>query len=401
MKKGIIMERRLFTSESVTEGHPDKICDQVSDAILDALYEQDPYSRVACETLTNTGFVMVMGEITTKANIDIPQIVRNTVTTIGYDSSEKGFDGNTCAVMVALDKQSADIAMGVDKALEAKNGEEDDAAIDAIGAGDQGMMFGYATNETPEYMPYSAALAQKLARQLTAVRKNGPLSYLRPDGKTQVTVEYDENNKPVKLDAIVVSSQHAPEISQEQIHQDIKKYVIDAVVDPAMIDENTKIFINPTGRFVIGGPNGDSGLTGRKIIVDTYGGVARHGGGAFSGKDCTKVDRSAAYAARYVAKNIVAAGIADRCEIQLSYAIGVAQPTSIMVDTFGTGKLSEDKIVELIRENFDLRPAGIIKMLDLRRPIYKQTAAYGHFGRLDLDLPWEKTDKAELLKKYL
>ena len=396
------MERRLFTSESVTEGHPDKICDQVSDAILDALYEQDPYSRVACETLTNTGFVMVMGEITTKANIDIPQIVRNTVTTIGYDSSEKGFDGNTCAVMVALDKQSADIAMGVDKALEAKNGEEDDAAIDAIGAGDQGMMmFGYATNETPEYMPYSAALAQKLARQLTAVRKNGPLSYLRPDGKTQVTVEYDENNKPVKLDAIVVSSQHAPEISQEQIHEDIKKYVIDAVVDPAMIDENTKIFINPTGRFVIGGPNGDSGLTGRKIIVDTYGGVARHGGGAFSGKDCTKVDRSAAYAARYVAKNIVAAGIADRCEIQLSYAIGVAQPTSIMVDTFGTGKLSEDKIVELIRENFDLRPAGIIKMLDLRRPIYKQTAAYGHFGRPDLDLPWEKTDKAELLKKYL
>ena len=395
------MERRLFTSESVTEGHPDKICDQVSDAILDALYEQDPYSRVACETLTNTGFVMVMGEITTKANIDIPQIVRNTVTTIGYDSSEKGFDGNTCAVMVALDKQSADIAMGVDKALEAKNGEEDDAAIDAIGAGDQGMMFGYATNETPEYMPYSAALAQKLARQLTAVRKNGPLSYLRPDGNTQVTVEYDENNKPVKLDAIVVSSQHAPEISQEQIHEDIKKYVIDAVVDPAMIDENTKIFINPTGRFVIGGPNGDSGLTGRKIIVDTYGGVARHGGGAFSGKDCTKVDRSAAYAARYVAKNIVAAGIADRCEIQLSYAIGVAQPTSIMVDTFGTGKLSEDKIVELIRENFDLRPAGIIKMLDLRRPIYKQTAAYGHFGRPDLDLPWEKTDKAELLKKYL
>ena len=395
------MERRLFTSESVTEGHPDKICDQISDALLDALYEQDPYSRVACETLTNTGFVMVMGEITTKANIDIPQIVRNTVTTIGYDSSEKGFDGNTCADMVALDKQSADIAMGVDKALEAKNGEEDDAAIDAIGAGDQGMMFGYATNETPEYMPYSAALAQKLARQLTAVRKNGPLSYLRPDGKTQVTVEYDENNKPVKLDAIVVSSQHAPEISQEQIHEDIKKYVIDTVVDRAMRGENTKIFINPTGRFVIGGPNGDSGLTGRKIIVDTYGGVARHGGGAFSGKDCTKVDRSAAYAARYVAKNIVAAGIADRCEIQLSYAIGVAQPTSIMVDTFGTGKLSEDKIVELIRENFDLRPAGIIKMLDLRRPIYKQTAAYGHFGRPDLDLPWEKTDKAELLKKYL
>ena len=395
------MERRLFTSESVTEGHPDKICDQVSDAILDALYEQDPYSRVACETLTNTGFVMVMGEITTKANIDIPQIVRNTVTTIGYDSSEKGFDGNTCAVMVALDKQSADIAMGVDKALEAKNGEEDDAAIDAIGAGDQGMMFGYATNETPEYMPYSAALAQKLARQLTAVRKNGPLSYLRPDGKTQVTVEYDENNKPVKLDAIVVSSQHAPEISQEQIHEDIKKYVIDAVVDPAMIDENTKIFINPTGRFVIGGPNGDSGLTGRKIIVDTYGGVARHGGGAFSGKDCTKVDRSAAYAARYVAKNIVAAGLADKCEIQLSYAIGVAKPTSINVNTFGTGKLSDTKLVEIIRDNFDLRPAGIIRMLDLRRPIYKQTAAYGHFGRTDVDLPWEKLDKVEDLKKYL
>ena len=395
------MERRLFTSESVTEGHPDKICDQVSDAILDALYEQDPYSRVACETLTNTGFVMVMGEITTKANIDIPQIVRNTVTTIGYDSSEKGFDGNTCAVMVALDKQSADIAMGVDKALEAKNGEEDDAAIDAIGAGDQGMMFGYATNETPEYMPYSAALAQKLARQLTAVRKNGPLSYLRPDGKTQVTVEYDENNKPVKLDAIVVSSQHAPEISQEQIHEDIKKYVIDAVVDPAMIDENTKIFINPTGRFVIGGPNGDSGLTGRKIIVDTYGGVARHGGGAFSGKDCTKVDRSAAYAARYVAKNIVAAGIADRCEIQLSYAIGVAHPTSIHVETFGTGKVSDAKLVEIIRENFDLRPAGIIKMLDLRRPIYKQTSAYGHFGRTDVDLPWEHLDKVDDLKKYL
>ena len=395
------MERRLFTSESVTEGHPDKICDQVSDAILDALYEQDPYSRVACETLTNTGFVMVMGEITTKANIDIPQIVRNTVTTIGYDSSEKGFDGNTCAVMVALDKQSADIAMGVDKALEAKNGEEDDAAIDAIGAGDQGMMFGYATNETPEYMPYSAALAQKLARQLTAVRKNGPLSYLRPDGKTQVTVEYDENNKPVKLDAIVVSSQHAPEISQEQIHEDIKKYVIDAVVDPAMIDENTKIFINPTGRFVIGGPNGDSGLTGRKIIVDTYGGVARHGGGAFSGKDCTKVDRSAAYAARYVAKNLVAAGFADRCEIQLSYAIGVAQPTSIMVDTFGTGKLADDRIVEIVRENFDLRPAGIIKMLDLRRPIYRQTAAYGHFGRTDIKLPWEALDKVDDLKKYL
>ena len=396
------MEKRLFTSESVTEGHPDKICDQVSDAILDALYAQDPYSRVACETLTNTGFVMVMGEVTTKANIDIPQIVRDTVVEIGYDSSEKGFDGNTCAVMVALDKQSPDIAMGVDKALEAKKGEYDEeAAIEATGAGDQGMMFGYATNETPEFMPYSAALAQKLAKRLTDVRKNGTLPYLRADGKTQVTVEYDENAKPVRLDAIVVSSQHAPEVTQEQIHEDIKKHVINAIVDPAMIDADTRIYINPTGRFVIGGPNGDSGLTGRKIIVDTYGGVARHGGGAFSGKDCTKVDRSAAYAARYVAKNVVAAGLADRCEIQLSYAIGVARPTSIMVETFGTGKLPEDKIVEIIRENFDLRPAGIIKMLDLRRPIYKQTAAYGHFGRLDLNLPWEATDKAEALKKYL
>ena len=392
------MEKRLFTSESVTEGHPDKICDQISDAVLDALYEQDPYSRVACETLTNTGFIMVMGEITTKANIDIPSIVRKTVTDIGYDSSDKGFDGNTCAVMVALDKQSADIAMGVDKALEAKDGEIDDSEG---GAGDQGMMFGYATNETPELMPYSSALAQKLSKQLTKVRKDGTLSYLRPDGKTQVTVEYDENKKPIRLDAIVVSSQHAPEVSQEQIHEDIKKYVIDAIVDPAMIDADTKIYINPTGRFVIGGPNGDSGLTGRKIIVDTYGGAARHGGGAFSGKDCTKVDRSAAYAARYVAKNIVAAGLADRCEIQLSYAIGVARPTSIMVDTFGTGKLDEEKIVEIIRENFDLRPNGIIKMLDLRRPIYKQTAAYGHFGRTDLNLPWEKLDKADVLAKYL
>ena len=394
------MEKRLFTSESVTEGHPDKICDQISDAVLDALYEQDPYSRVACETLTNTGFVVVMGEVTTKANVDIPKIVRDTVVEIGYDSSEKGFDGNTCAVMVALDKQSTDIAMGVDKALEAKNGE-DDAAIEAIGAGDQGMMFGYATNETEEYMPYSANLAQKLAKQLTKVRKDGTLSYLRPDGKTQVTVEYDKENKPVRLDAIVVSSQHSPEVSQEKIHDDIKKYVIDAIVDPSMIDDDTKIYINPTGRFVIGGPAGDSGLTGRKIIVDTYGGVARHGGGAFSGKDCTKVDRSAAYAARYVAKNIVAAGLADRIEIQLSYAIGVARPTSIYVDTFGTGKLQDEEIAEIIGENFDLRPAGIIRMLDLRRPIYKQTAAYGHFGRLDLDLPWEKLDKAESLKKYL
>ena len=394
------MEKRLFTSESVTEGHPDKICDQISDAVLDALYEQDPYSRVACETLTNTGFVVVMGEVTTKANVDIPKIVRDTVVEIGYDSSEKGFDGNTCAVMVALDKQSTDIAMGVDKALEAKNGE-DDAAIEAIGAGDQGMMFGYATNETEEYMPYSANLAQKLAKQLTKVRKDGTLSYLRPDGKTQVTVEYDKENKPVRLDAIVVSSQHSPEVSQEKIHDDINKYVIDAIVDPSMIDDDTKIYINPTGRFVIGGPAGDSGLTGRKIIVDTYGGVARHGGGAFSGKDCTKVDRSAAYAARYVAKNIVAAGLADRIEIQLSYAIGVARPTSIHVDTFGTGKLQDEEIAEIIEKNFDLRPAGIIRMLDLRRPIYKQTAAYGHFGRLDLDLPWEKLDKAESLKKYL
>ena len=395
------MERRLFTSESVTEGHPDKICDQISDAVLDALMAQDPYSRVACETLTNTGFVVVMGEITTKANVDISQIVRDTVVEIGYDSSDKGFDGNTCAVMVALDKQSPDIAMGVDKALEAKNGEETDEQIDAIGAGDQGMMFGYATNETEEYMPYPIALAQKLAKRLTDVRKNGALPYLRPDGKTQVTVEYDENGKPVRLDAIVVSSQHAPEVTQEQIHEDIRREVIDAIVDPAMVDDNTKIFINPTGRFVIGGPQGDSGLTGRKIIVDTYGGYARHGGGAFSGKDCTKVDRSAAYAARYVAKNLVAAGIADKCEIQLSYAIGVAHPTSIMVDTFGTGKLHEDKIVEIIRENFDLRPAGIIKMLDLRRPIYKQTAAYGHFGRNDLNLPWEALDKVDALKKYL
>ena len=395
------MEKRLFTSESVTEGHPDKICDQISDAVLDALYEQDPYSRVACETLTNTGFVVVMGEVTTKANVDIPKIVRDTVIEIGYDSSEKGFDGNTCAVMVALDKQSTDIAMGVDKALEAKTGKDDDAAIEAIGAGDQGMMFGYATNETEEYMPYSANLAQKLAKQLTKVRKDGTLPYLRPDGKTQVTVEYDKENKPVRLDAIVVSSQHSPEVSQEKIHDDIKKYVIDAIVDPSMIDDDTKIYINPTGRFVIGGPAGDSGLTGRKIIVDTYGGVARHGGGAFSGKDCTKVDRSAAYAARYVAKNIVAAGLADRIEIQLSYAIGVARPTSIHVDTFGTGKLQDEEIAEIIEKNFDLRPAGIIRMLDLRRPIYKQTAAYGHFGRLDLDLPWEKLDKAESLKKYL
>lgn len=399
------MEKRLFTSESVTEGHPDKICDAVSDAVLDALMEQDPYSRVACETCTNTGFVLVMGEITTKANIDIPGIVRRTVTEIGYDSSEKGFDGNTCAVMVALDKQSADIAMGVDKALEAKTqgGESgmDDAQLDAIGAGDQGMMFGYATNETPEYMPYPISLAHKLTRQLTKVRKDGVLPYLRPDGKSQVSVEYDENGKPFRLEAVVLSTQHDEKVTQEQIHEDIKEYVFDPILPEEMIDGDTKFFINPTGRFVIGGPNGDSGLTGRKIIVDTYGGYARHGGGAFSGKDCTKVDRSAAYAARYVAKNIVAAGLADKCEIQLSYAIGVAHPTSVMVDTFGTGKLTDEKLVEIVRENFDLRPAGIIKMLDLRRPIYRQTAAYGHFGRDDLNLPWEQLDRVEVLKKYL
>ena len=395
------MEKRLFTSESVTEGHPDKICDAVSDAVLDALMEQDPMSRVACETCTNTGFVLVMGEVTTKANIDIPAIVRKTVTEIGYDCSEYGFDGNTCAVMVSLDKQSADIAMGVDKALEAREDKMSDDQIEAIGAGDQGMMFGYATNETEEYMPYPISLAHKLTLQLTKVRKDGTLKYLRPDGKSQVSVEYDENGKPLRLEAVVLSTQHDPDVTQEQIHEDIKKYVFAPVLPAELLDENTKYFINPTGRFVIGGPNGDSGLTGRKIIVDTYGGYARHGGGAFSGKDCTKVDRSAAYAARYVAKNIVAAGLADKCEIQLSYAIGVAHPTSIMVDTFGTGKLTEEKLVEIIRENFDLRPAGIIKMLDLRRPIYKQTAAYGHFGRNDLNLPWEKLDRVEELKKYL
>ena len=395
------MERRLFTSESVTEGHPDKICDQISDAILDALMEQDPMSRVACETCTTTGMVLVMGEISTKAYVDIQKIVRNTITEIGYTKSEYSFDANTCSVIVALDEQSADIAMGVDKALEAKEHTMSDSEIEAIGAGDQGMMFGYATNETPELMPYPISLAHKLALKLTEVRKNGTLPYLRPDGKTQVSVEYDENGKPIRLEAVVLSTQHDADVEQEQIHSDIKKYVFDAVLPQDLIDENTKFFINPTGRFVIGGPNGDSGLTGRKIIVDTYGGYARHGGGAFSGKDCTKVDRSAAYAARYVAKNIVAAGIADKCEIQLSYAIGVAKPTSIMVDTFGTGKLSDEKIVEIIRENFDLRPAGIIKMLDLRRPIYKQTAAYGHFGRNDLNLPWEATDKVDVLKKYL
>ena len=400
------MEKHLFTSESVTEGHPDKVCDAISDAILDACMEKDPMSRVACETATCTGFVLVTGEITTKAYVDIQKIVRDTVKEIGYTKSEYGFDGNTCAVLVAIDEQSADIAMGVDKALEAKQGQAaenkmSDAEIDAIGAGDQGMMFGYATNETEEYMPYSIDLAHKLARQLTKVRKEGTLSYLRPDGKSQVSVEYDEAGRPLRLEAVVLSTQHDPDVTQEQIHEDIKKYVFDPVLPRELIDEDTKYFINPTGRFVIGGPHGDAGLTGRKIIVDTYGGYARHGGGAFSGKDCTKVDRSAAYAARYVAKNIVGAGLADKCEIQLSYAIGVAQPTSIMVDTFGTGKVSDVNLVEIIRETFDLRPAGIIKMLDLRRPIYKQTAAYGHFGRNDLDLPWEKLDKAEVLKKYL
>jgi S-adenosylmethionine synthetase len=395
------MERRLFTSESVTEGHPDKICDQISDAVLDALMEQDPMSRVACETSITTGLVLVMGEITTNAYVDIQKIVRETIREIGYDRAKYGFDCDTCGVIPAIDEQSSDIAMGVDKALEAKEHLMSEDDIEAIGAGDQGMMFGFATNETPEYMPYPIALAHKLARKLTEVRKNGTLPYLRPDGKTQVTVEYDENDKPVRLDAVVLSTQHGEEVSQEQIHADVKKYIFDEVLPQELIDENTKFFINPTGRFVIGGPNGDSGLTGRKIIVDTYGGYARHGGGAFSGKDCTKVDRSAAYAARYVAKNIVAAGLADKCEIQLSYAIGVARPTSIMVDTFGTGKLSDEKLVEIIREHFDLRPAGIIKMLDLRRPIYKQTAAYGHFGRTDLDLPWEKLDKVDVLKAYL
>ncbi len=395
------MEKLLFTSESVTEGHPDKICDQISDAVLDELLKQDPESRVACETAVTTGLVLVMGEISSKAEINIQKIVRDTILEIGYDDTAKGFDGNTCGVMVALDEQSPDIAMGVDKALEAKQKTMTDEEIEAIGAGDQGMMFGYASNETEEYMPYPIALAHKLALKLTQVRKDGTLAYLRPDGKTQVTVEYDENGKPVHLDAVVLSTQHDADITQEQIHEDIKKYVFDEVLPKKLVDENTKFFINPTGRFVIGGPNGDSGLTGRKIIVDTYGGYARHGGGAFSGKDCTKVDRSAAYAARYVAKNIVAAGLADKCEIQLSYAIGVAHPTSVMADTFGTGKISDNKIVDIIRENFDLRPAGIIQMLDLRRPIYKQTAAYGHFGRNDLDLPWEKTDKAEELRKYL
>ena len=395
------MDKRLFTSESVTEGHPDKVCDAISDAILDACMEQDPMSRVACETCCCTGFVLVTGEITTKAHLDVQKIVRETVDEIGYNRGKIGFDADTCAVMVALDQQSADIAMGVDKALEAKENKMSDEELEAIGAGDQGMMFGYATNETEEYMPYPISLAHKLARQLTKVRKDGTLPYLRPDGKSQVSVEYDENGKPLRLEAVVLSTQHDPDVSQERIHEDVKKYVFDPILPKELLDADTKYFINPTGRFVIGGPHGDAGLTGRKIIVDTYGGYARHGGGAFSGKDCTKVDRSAAYAARYAAKNIVAAGLAEKCEIQLSYAIGVAQPTSVMVDTFGTGRISDEKLVEIIRENFDLRPAGIIKMLDLRRPIYKQTAAYGHFGRDDLDLPWEKLDKVDLLKKYL
>ena len=395
------MEKILFTSESVTEGHPDKVCDSISDAILDAMMAQDPMSRVACETATTTGLVLVMGEITTKANVDIQKIVRDTIREIGYDNADYGFDADTCAVITSLDKQSTDIAMGVDKALEQKEDDMNEDELDSIGAGDQGLQFGYASNETEEYMPYAINMAHKLAQQLTKVRKDGTLKYLRPDGKTQVTVEYDEAGKPKRIDAVVCSTQHDPDVTQEQIHEDIKKYVFDAIIPADMVDADTKYFINPTGRFVIGGPHGDSGLTGRKIIVDTYGGTGRHGGGAFSGKDCTKVDRSAAYAARYVAKNIVAAGLADKCEIQLSYAIGVAHPTSVSVNTFGTGKLSETRLVEIVRENFDLRPAGIIKMLDLRRPIYKQTAAYGHFGRTDVDLPWEKLDKVEDLKKYL
>ena len=395
------MEKILFTSESVTEGHPDKVCDSISDAILDAMMAQDPMSRVACETATTTGLVLVMGEITTKANVDIQKIVRDTIREIGYDNADYGFDADTCAVITSLDKQSTDIAMGVDKALEQKEDDMNEDELDSIGAGDQGLQFGYASNETEEYMPYAINMAHKLAQQLTKVRKDGTLKYLRPDGKTQVTVEYDEAGKPKRIDAVVCSTQHDPDVTQEQIHEDIKKYVFDAIIPADMVDADTKYFINPTGRFVIGGPHGDSGLTGRKIIVDTYGGTGRHGGGAFSGKDCTKVDRSAAYAARYVAKNIVAAGLADKCEIQLSYAIGVAHPTSVSVNTFGTGKLSETKLVEIVRENFDLRPAGIIKMLDLRRPIYKQTAAYGHFGRTDVDLPGEHLDKVETLKKYL
>lgn len=395
------MEKRFFTSESVTEGHPDKICDQISDAVLDAILEQDPNGRVACETSCTTGLVLVMGEISTSAYVDIQKIVRDTVREIGYDRAKYGFDCDTCGVITAIDEQSQDIALGVDKALEAKENQMSDEDIEAIGAGDQGLMFGYASNETPEFMPYSIAMAHKLSRRLTEVRKNGTLPYLRPDGKTQVTVEYDENGNPFRIDTVVLSTQHSEDVTQEQIHEDIKREVFDVILPKDMLDDDTKYFINPTGRFVIGGPHGDSGLTGRKIIVDTYGGYARHGGGAFSGKDPTKVDRSASYAARYAAKNIVAAGLADKCEIQLSYAIGVARPTSIQVETFGTGKLSDEKLVEIVRENFDLRPAGIIKMLDLRRPIYKQTASYGHFGRTDVELPWEKTDLSEKLAKYL
>jgi S-adenosylmethionine synthetase len=401
MKGAIMNNKLLFTSESVTEGHPDKMCDQISDAVLDAMLAQDPMSRVACETAVTTGLVLVMGEITTNGYVDIQKIVRDTIREIGYDRAKYGFDADTCGVIVALDEQSKDIAMGVDKALEAKENTMSDEDIEAIGAGDQGMMFGYATNETEELMPYPISLAHKLTRQLTKIRKDGTLSYLRPDGKSQVTVEYDGSGKPVHLNAVVLSTQHDPDVTQEQIHEDIKKYVFDPILPKHMVNETTKFFINPTGRFVIGGPNGDSGLTGRKIIVDTYGGYARHGGGAFSGKDCTKVDRSAAYAARYVAKNIVASGLADKCEVQLSYAIGVAQPTSIMVETFGTGKVDNQELTKIVSELFDLRPAGIIKMLDLRRPIYKQTAAYGHFGRDDLNVPWEKLDKVEELKKYL
>ena len=395
------MERRLFTSESVTEGHPDKICDQISDAVLDELIRQDPMSRVACETAICTGLVLVMGEVTTEGYADIQQIVRDTIREIGYDRAKYGFDADTCGVIVSLNSQSPDIAMGVDKALEARNGKMNEEEIAAIGAGDQGMMFGYATNETDSYMPYPIYYAHALTRKLAEVRKNGTIPYLRPDGKSQVTVEYDENGKPVHINAVVVSTQHDPDVTQEQIHKDIRKYVISPVIPGDLLDENTKFFINPTGRFVVGGPKGDSGLTGRKIIVDTYGGWARHGGGAFSGKDCTKVDRSAAYAARYAAKNLVAAGLCDRAEIQLSYAIGVAEPTSVMIDTFGTGKLPDEELVKILRKTFDFRPAGIIKMLDLRRPIYKQTASYGHFGRNDLDLPWERLDMVDALKAYL
>ena len=395
------MEKRFYTAESVTEGHPDKICDQISDAILDELIKKDPNSRVACETCVTTGLVLVMGEITTTAYIDIPGVVRNTIKEIGYTDSTLGFDGNTCAVVTALDEQSPDIAMGVEQALEVKeNGLSEDEKMET-GAGDQGMMYGYATNETEELMPYPITLAHKLAYRLSEVRKQGILNYLRPDGKTQVTVEYDENGIPVRLENVVLSTQHNSDISQDKIFSDIKKYVFDVVLDTKMVDEDTKFYVNPTGRFVVGGPHGDSGLTGRKIIVDTYGGYARHGGGAFSGKDCTKVDRSAAYVARYIAKNIVAAGLADKCEVQLSYAIGVAAPMSVGVETFGTGKVSNNRIIEIIRENFELQPTGIIEMLNLRQPIYKKTAAYGHFGRGNCGFPWEKTDKAEIIKKYL